>query len=616
MNMQRSKHIYALILLAAWLLPTGAVCQTTIKALHLQRDMCAGSSQQVTFGRRNVCTVVVGRQEATLGHSEQIFLPDGVECDGSCSYRSPVTFTDFDDSLTISSAQDIKYVRLNMEHSYIGDIYINITCPNGQKADIMRFAGTGSSACGNVIPQSSRNWLSGNNISESSYFGIANDNENSSHPCEASAQGNEPGIGWNYCWSNNTNSGYQYASGDGIVYRSGHAHNGRVDSSNVAAHKNYYHPDESFSHLVGCPLNGTWFIEVVDGYSIDNGYIFEWELSLDADLLPNDCPPKSYAVEGYNVSPINDSTFRLVAPTAVNADSTMEYRFLIVTTCGDTIDTTATVTFHPNTVSDVTDTICEGDGYMVGQYRIESSDTVTLSTAYGCDSTVYVDLTVYPSYDTTIADTTCLNVPYHFEGSVYTADGTYRHRLLTVHNCDSIRTLRLYILSRDLMAGIYAFPLVVNDEHHEIYLKDISQHYVSSRWLIDGSEYTQHEMTLSYPVELDSLPISLEALSREGCYDTATVVARYDRSQVFLPNAFTPSLESNDRWKPVMQDIIEAEVWIYNRQGALVAHLEGIDDSWDGGTCPQGTYTYLLRYRTRVHPEWKQELSGSIVLIR
>ena len=72
--------------------------------------------------------------------------------------------------------------------------------------------------------------------------------------------------------------------------------------------------------------------------------------------------------------------------------------------------------------------------------------------------------------------------------------------------------------------------------------------------MADCRQHFQHEYTLTYPAELDSLPISLEAVSREGCYDTATVVARYDRSRIFLPNVFTPSLDRNDRWHPVMQD--------------------------------------------------------------
>ena len=614
--MRSVKYIIMFIILAAWLLPLPAVAQVTIKSLNLQRDMCAGSSQQVTFGVRNLNTVVVGLHEATLGHSELVFLPDGVECDGSCSYRSPVTFTAFNDGTTITSVNDIKYVKLKIEHSYIGDIYINITCPNDQKADLMRFAGSGSSACDGAIPQSSSHWLSGNNIGEDNYFGLAYDHENSTQPCDATASNNQPGTGWNYCWSNNTNSGYQYASGDGIIYRAGHAHNGHVDSSNVAAHTNFYHPDEDFSSLVGCPLNGTWYIEVVDGFSIDNGYIFEWELSLDASLLPDQCLPETFTVEGGPVHRINDSTFLLPAPDAVSADSAVDYRFMVITTCGDTVDTTATVMFHPNKESYVSDTICKGDDYFVGHYLVDTSGTVMLTTLDNCDSAVHLDLTVNPTYDTLIKDSTCLNVPYLFEGSHYSEEGTYTHSLQTVYGCDSLRRLQLKLLSRNLKARFYAHPLVVTEDDEVIHLKDHSLNHVDCRWLIGGNSFTQREWDLSYPSNQDSLEISLEAVSREGCYDTATAMARYDRSRVYIPNIFTPSLETDDYWRPVVQDIVEMEVWIYSRQGMLVAHLEGIDASWDGGDCPQGTYVYTIRYRSRVHPEWLQERSGTVVMIR
>lgn len=615
--MRVRRYIAFVVVLVAALFPCGACGQVYIRSLFLQRDMCAGSTQTVSFGSRFFNTVVVGHRDATMGRSEQVFLPDGVECDGSCSYRSPVTFTVFDDDALITSAENIKYVRLKLEHSFIGDIYINITCSNGQKADIMRKAGDGSSECGdrNIIPEGSTSWLPGNNMDVGTFFGIAKDQENPSDPCNANAQGNQPGTGWNYCWSNNTTQGYQYASGDGIVYRAGHAHSGKVDSSNVAAHANFYHPDENFSNLVGCPLNGTWYIEVVDGWGSDNGYIFEWELSLDESLLPNDCQTVGFDIQGLGVQRIGDSSFTITAPV-VAADSSVEYHFQVLTSCGDTVDTSAFIVFHPNVDIQVYDTICQGDDHFVGHYNADSSGTYPLNTVYGCDSSVYLTLTVNPSYDTLLKDSTCFNNPYPFEGNVYTENGTYTHRMLTDQGCDSLRTLQLTILSKNLKADIYAFPLVVTEKDQEIILKDVSMNHVGSRWMIGDGSFSQREITLTYPYERDSLEISLEAVSREGCYDTATVVARCDRSRVFVPNVFTPSLEQNDRWQPVMQDVVEAEVWIYSRQGMLVAHLVGIDESWDGGTWPQGTYTYLLRYRTRAYPDRLQERSGTIVMIR
>ncbi len=612
------KPILVATALMLWLLPVASYGQVIISAVHLPADACAGSQQTVSIGYLPQNEVVVGRLEASLGHSDQIFLPDGVMCNGSCSYRSPVTFTVFNDNDSISSVEDIKFLRLKIEHSFIGDIYINVTCPNGQKADLMRFAGTGSSSCDGTIPENSRNWLPGNNVGQDAYFGHANDDENTEMPCDPTAPGNQPGIGWNYCWSNNTTSGYQYASGDGIIYRSGHEHGRRIDSSHVAARTNFYHPDESFNHLVGCPLNGTWYIEVVDGYSVDNGYIFEWELALDASLIPDQCEAESYAVEGGTSVQLNDSTFKLVAPATLERDTAVTYRFLVVTTCGDTVDTTATIRYHPNRESDTNGVICEGDIFHVGNQSLTTAGAqdVHLNTMAGCDSTVHVTLTVNPTYDFHFDASTCLNVPYTFEGSTYTMSGVYPHRMTTVDGCDSVRTLHLNITSENLQARIKAVPLIVDPTQTDIKLEDVSRNHVASRWMIDGAVYEDRKLTIAYPVEFDSLLISLEAVSNEGCYDTATVTARYDRATLFVPNAFTPNREENNLWKPVGYELLEIEVWIYDRQGVLVAHLEGPDEAWNGAGSSPGAYVYTIHYRTQVRPGWKQVKTGTILLIK
>ena len=594
------------------------------KQLNLPAEMCAGGDLTVHFGFEKSNEIVVVSQENTLGRSDTVFLPDGVPCNGSCAYQSPVTFTAFRPTDTIKSASDIKYIRIKLEHSYIGDLYMNIGCPNGQKADIMKFAGTGISECDTSISVGSRGWSNGDNMSEDNHFGMANDHDNADNPCSSSAPGNGPGYGWNYCWSSNNTSGYKYASGDGIVYRKGHAHNGRVDSSDVASETNFYHPDESFETLVGCPLNGTWTITVIDGYSIDNGYIFEWELTLDASLLPPvKCVPKTYYVLGGVSKKQNDSTFVLIGPTNLKNDTSITYTFRMFTTCGDTIDTTATILYHPTPEGWLDDTVCDNIPYLIGNQRITGSGhhDVIIPLPTGCDSTLHLNLTVYPSYDIVIEASTCPNEPYTFENSIYRQAGVYTHRFTTLQGCDSLRTLLLSVTDGNLKAHILAAPQVIPLDRPFVHLSDQSRNHVSHKWMIEGLESNDEEMTIRYPLEIDSMVIMLEALSPNGCADTDTVVLRPDRTMVLSPNIFTPELESNNRWCPQLVDIDEVEVWIYNRQGQLVAHLGQAGESWDGNMpdgrhCPTGTYVYTLRYRSIHYPEREQQLTGSVTLIR
>lgn len=543
-------------------------------------NLCAGTADTVRFGFNLDFDVVVRLAETTLGHSERIFLPDGTRCGDppSCAYRSPVTFSCFREGDLVESMTDILYVRLNIEHSFIGDIYIGITCPNGQRSSLLKYSNQGSSDCTASIPTNHRGWTTGSNTGYGSYLGLAYDDEGNT-TCDSSVFGNEPGTGWNYCWSNH--SSYSYAPGDALIYRSASTHAvshstfaGRhdvVDSSNVIAGTNFYHPDESFASLVGCPLNGEWTIEVQDGWQGDNGYIFEWDIALNADrITEQECHVESYALIGKWVEAFNDSTFVIKAPSSLSSDTSLSYRFRIVTTCGDTIDTTAVVNFHP--AMRIVDTIAVCKEYTLDFHRITA--------------------------DTTMADVAT-----------------------SAAGCDSSNILYIDILAPNLKAVINASPLMVTPEHPDIYLHDESRHSIDRLWILDDKESHQQHLVYTFPKNLDTLPVTLIAFSEEGCADTAILDIAMDRSSVFIPNVFTPDEPTNRVWYPATQDLSELYIWIYNRQGLLVRHLEGLDAQWDGtaddgAPCPQASYVYTLLYRTLAAPERLQKMKGTILLLR
>lgn len=439
-----------MIILLLLLVPFVGGAQSIV-ALNVPTDLCAGvdgtATLNVSFGQHDTHSVVIQSQHTTLSHSERTFLPDGIPCNGRCTYRSPITFNSFLPGATVTQVNDIKYVRLNIEHSYIGDLYIGIRCPNGTRATLMRFDGA-YSPCRDTIPSSARNWLSGNNVSGATNFGIPNTgNAPTDYKCDSTHRSNAPGTGWNYCWSNNTNSGYSYASDDGIIYRY-RSYRSAIDSSNVGAHTNFYRPDQNFSSLIGCPLNGTWAIEVIDGYSGDNGYIFEWELSLDATLLPPlDCVPTAYDVLGPGVSTVNDSMFRLQVPGSVVNDTSVAYTFRVISSCGDTIDTTAYINVHPSPIVSEAVEACDQYIYKRITYTTDTSVVTATRSAAGCDSLHTMHITIHPSYDITFSDTIMENqLPYTLGRHLVTravADSIIAAS--TVEGCDSVTHLSLVV---------------------------------------------------------------------------------------------------------------------------------------------------------------------------
>lgn len=485
-------------------------------------EMCAGGSYTLSVGHQNTDNIHLGHGETTLSLSDTIYLPDGVYCDPfGCSYRSPLTFTAYADDATIQSVEDIYYVRLNIEHSYIGDLYINITCPSGQKADLLKYSGSGLSNCTSQIPSSSRGWASGNNMPEFTYLGVAYDYDVAS--CDASAFGNEPGIGWNYCWSNNTTQGYNYASGTGgYIYRSGNEHNNKVDSSNVAAGTQFYHPDDSFTSLIGCPLNGDWYIEVQDGWSQDNGYIFGWELSLSSEALSDTEFELDYSTaEGPWVTTLSDSLFQITPPEDLEHDTTIAYTFTVYDTSGCAYDTTVYIQIHAISHAVIDTAVCDAFTFGGITYTEAGQYTQTYTSAFGCDSIITLNLNILPPTDSTLVVTVVENaLPYQLNGSTYTTSGTYPQQLTNAAGCDSLLTLELTVLynvTNSVDTTVCASALPMTWYGHSYTAAGTHTNVLTALNGVDS--------TVTYTLMVDELAAVVGNVSHVVCYGESTGAA-------------------------------------------------------------------------------------------
>ncbi len=407
--------------------------------------MCAGNDYSIAGSYYSGNEIEMFQVQSILSIADTAFLPDGVPCDPyGCSYRSTLTFTDYDENAVVESVNDIYYVKINIEHSYIGDIYINITCPNGQKADIMRWSGTGSTECSSMIPGSSRGWQSGTNYS-SAYFGQAYD-YGASDKCDMTASANAPGIGWNYCWSSNTSQGYTYAADGGLVYRSANVHNGRVDSSNVNTGIQFYHPDESFSSLVGCPLNGDWYIQVMDGWGQDNGYVFGWELALTDELSTiNSFEVSSIVPEAPWTTVVSDTSFIMSPPADLPQDTTINCILHFYNSEGCSFDSVVPVNVHVVHHKDTVVTTCVPCTWNGVTYSQSGDYTLNYTSAAGCDSTLTLHLTIGSNLTGDTTAVVCGSFTWHGIEYSEPPEIAPTHTYQTQDGCDSVVTLHLTI---------------------------------------------------------------------------------------------------------------------------------------------------------------------------
>ncbi|MCC7501789.1 MAG: PKD domain-containing protein [Flavobacteriales bacterium] len=247
-------------------------------------------------------------------------LPDG----GGVSYNAGVNVSGFPTNTTISSATDITQVCLVMEHSYFGDLQVYLTCPNGQQVTL--FQGYQSGTPGNT------------------YLG---------DPFDAST--GIPGTGWLYCFSTVGTFGT-------MVQENGNSN--WIPNTNAPIGNSLppgqYTSQDPFSDWIGCDLNGTWTLTIVDNLFIDDGFIFSWWLDVDPSLYPTvveytptfgaGCDSTYWSGPNIVATDANCEQITITPPAAGSYD----YTYTAIDDFGCTYDTTITVTVTPAPTIDVT----------------------------------------------------------------------------------------------------------------------------------------------------------------------------------------------------------------------------------------------------------------------
>ena len=210
--------------------------------------LCFGESTTI----EGVAEVVSIINLCTPPESEETFLPDG----NGAVYETSITVDCFNSDQTLDDISNLEEICLVMEHSFLGDLAIDIISPTGQTVRL-HSRGGGSANLG--IP-----WAMNQADSQSGTL--------------------TPGQGFNYCFVPG-NMFPTLASGvrAGGIFPNGNGPGTYTDSFVPAG---TYSSLNSLDGLLGSSLNGNWTIRVTDNEIRDNGYIFSWVLNFDPALEP------------------------------------------------------------------------------------------------------------------------------------------------------------------------------------------------------------------------------------------------------------------------------------------------------------------------------------------
>lgn len=297
------------------------IAQNPIKTIYDLTPVCSADSLKVSVGydgENGTLTLKKIEQATRKSKTNQVrtFIPDGDRCGSPC-YEAPVTFNEFG-SKKVTSAADICSICVNYEHSFMQDYELNILCPiydasipNGPGKAVLKLKEPPASGSGYVGSTGG-----GGGCYTGVPYQIGGDDNADAMPnrsgdhCDSTQ--NPYGLGFSYCFSRNENYTLVTGGPAGVApidqesglgssqFRSsftynqpaiptgwceGGQHGGSVtvntkDSSDHEGMVNYYTPADDFSQLVGCPLDGTWQIQICDKWKIDNGWVFSWTLDI------------------------------------------------------------------------------------------------------------------------------------------------------------------------------------------------------------------------------------------------------------------------------------------------------------------------------------------------
>lgn len=583
----------------------------------------------VGYDINNVIQVVpvVSTQASSQSFDSTLFIPDGNLCSVQC-YNTDVTFTSFVPGATITSASDILSICVNMEHSYVGDLGFTIYCPNGQNVVLDPNTHSGGAYLGSPM----------GGASHDAY-------DSDTYPCDPAY--NPSGVGSTYCWSEIYS---QQGTMDILSYGTS-----PVDSTNQITHTNYITSENPLSGLIGCPLNGTWNIQICDDFTIDNGYIFNWTLNLDPSLLPTgwwyDVPIDSFAWGGSYIVGTTDSSIFVYPSTG----GTYTYSLTIYDAFGCTYDTTLNIIVVDKPVVNLgNDTsLCDGtiltldagnpnaDAYLwstgatsqqiqvntTGTYIAEVTNTD--GGALQCKDSDTIIVTFFPVPVVNLGSDTCIETGIVLDAG-FVPNYIYNWSTGATTPTINVSSTGIYFVEVQSGTGSPCFdkdtinikliphPVVDLGPDTTICIqRSVSLTVTQSNETSDFTYVWNNGSinTSSIVFSPNGIPgPHIVSVVKTGCTTaTDTVIVTGKLCDVTVPNVFTPNGDGYNDFFVIkgLKDYPNTLVQIFNRWGKKVYESTNYQNDWDGKNQNDGVYFFVITFIDYLEP-----MTGTVTIFR
>ena len=222
-------------------------------------------------------------------------------------------------------------------------------------------------------------------------------------------------------------------------------------------------------------------------------------------------------------------------------------------------------------------TICDGDSYLFGTQTLTASGQYTevFMAANGCDSTVVLDFTVNPVYNTVDAMAICDGDSYTFGTQTLTATGQYTEVFMAANGCDS--TVVLNFMVYPVYNTVDAMTICDGDSYQfGTQLLTTTGQYTEVFMSADGCDSTVVLDFMVYPVyntadamticDGDSYQFGTQLLTTTGQYTEVFMSADGCDSTVVLDFMVNPVFNTSDA-----MTICDGDSYLFGTQTLMLA---------------------------------------------